>query len=173
MTELSCGCGQTRLAVTGPPILAAACCCTSCRTAAARLQSLPGAAPILGPHGETQYVLYRKDRVALPDTRPMRAFHLSGSKTRRVLAHCCATPLFLEFPGGHWLSLYAALWPAGTAPKAHLRTMVADLPDASALPDDIPNARSQSLWFMGRLLTAWIAMGFRAPKLDVKGVLDA
>ena len=173
MTDLSCACGKTRIAVTGPPILAAACCCSSCRTAAERLQALPGAAPILGAHGETQFVLYRKDRITLPDTRPLRAYHLPGSKTRRVLAACCASPLFLEFSGGHWLSLYAGLWPAGTAPKAQLRTMVADLPDPAALPDDIPNARGQSLWFMWRLLTSWIAMGFRAPKLDVKGTLDA
>jgi hypothetical protein len=174
MTTLSCRCGQTRITLTGPPILAVDCCCTSCRSAGARLQSLPGAPKILGPHGETHFILYRKDRVTLPDTRPFRAHRLTqGSKTRRVLAPCCATPLFVEFQGGHWLSLYAGLWPEGTAPRAEMRTMTADLPDPSLLPRDIPNARSHSPLFIWRLLTAWAAMGFRAPKLVIEGKVDA
>lgn len=174
MTELACRCGQTRITLTGAPILAADCCCSSCRSAAARLGALPGARPVTGPHGETPFVLYRKDRARLPDAGSLREFRLTpASKTRRVVAACCNTPLFLEFQSGHWLSLYAALWPPGTAPKAQLRTMTSDLPDRSILPDDIPNAGSQSPWFMWRLLASWVAMGFRVPKIKVKGPLDA
>ena len=168
MTELACRCGRCRLALTGPPMIAVACCCDSCRKAAAQLEALPGGRPMLGPQGETGFVLYRKDRVRLPAPAQMRAHRLRpDAPTRRVVAACCNTPLFLEFQKGHWLSLYASLWPAGTAPAPQLRTMTADLPDRTALPDDIPNAKTQSPGFFWVLLKAWIAMGLRAPQLDI------
>jgi hypothetical protein len=169
MTRLTCTCGQTALTLSGPPIMVVDCCCTSCRTAAAQL---PGGAKILGPHGETRFVLQRKDRVTLPPPEAMAEHRLTpGSKTRRVVATCCNTPLFLEFQGGHWLSLYGSLWPEAQRPAAEMRTMAADLPDPFTLPDDIPNSRRQSPRFMWNLLTAWAAMGFRAPRIAVAGKL--
>lgn len=170
MTQLTCTCGKTALTLSGPPIMVAACCCTSCRTAAAQL---PGAPKILGPHGETHYILQRKDRASLPAPEAMAEHRLTPkSKTRRVVTTCCNTPLFLEFQSGHWISVYASLWPQGTAPAPQMRTMTADLPDPSILPTDIPNSRSQSPRFMWNLLTAWVAMGFRAPKIAVAQKVD-
>ena len=89
------------------------------------------------------------------------------------MASCCDTPLFLEFKGGHWLSLYGALWPDATRPRAELRTMTRDLPDRASLPDDVPNCSTQSFGFYGRLFGAWVAMGLRSPTIDVEGELDA
>lgn len=174
-TTFTCRCGEVRIEVTGAPILDADCCCESCRAAGERLRNLPGAPAVIGPHGETRFVLYRKDRIRLPGgARHLRAFRLSPeATTRRVVADCCNTPLFLEFKGGHWLSLYGTLWPEGTLPKPDLRTMTRDLPDPAWLPGDVPNYRTQSLWFFRRLLGAWIAMGFRNPKIEVEGELDA
>lgn len=74
---------------------------------------------------------------------------------------CCNTPVYLEFKGGHWLSLFAELWPSGTKPKA---TMVSDFPEGATLPDDIRNAKKHSLGFFAKLFWAWVAMGFRKPK---------
>ncbi|GAB1479358.1 DUF6151 family protein [Paracoccaceae bacterium] len=174
MTPLTCACGQSRLFLTGPPILAADCCCESCAEAAARLQALPGVPQITNAVGATPFVLYRKDRVVFELPRPLRSFRLSGgAKTRRLLAPCCNTPIGLEFSGGHWISLYSSLWPPGTAPKARLRTMTSDWADRASLPQDLPNAGSQSPGFMWALLKAWIAMGFRAPKLATEGEVDA
>ena len=95
------------------------------------------------------------------------------SKTRRVVATCCNTPVFAEFQNGHWLSLYGCLWPAGTLPALEMRTMTMDLPAGTALPDDVPNARRQTVSFFVKLLSAWIAMGFRSPKIAVNGELRA
>lgn len=89
------------------------------------------------------------------------------------MASCCNTPVFLEFKGGHWLSLYGGLWAWGTLPALDVRTMTMDLPAGTVLPDDAPNARRQSLPFMARLLTSWIAMGFKVPKINVDGELHA
>lgn len=169
MTHLTCSCGKIAITLSGPPIMTVDCCCSSCRSAALLL---PGAPKILGPHGETRFVLQRKDRVALPAPAAMAEFRLTpSSKTRRVVATCCNAPLFLEFQGGHWISLYASLWPAGTAPKAQMRSMVGDLPDPALLPTDIPNPRSHSPRFMWNLLRAWVAMGFRAPRIAVTGTI--
>ncbi len=174
--HLSCACGQLQLAVDGRPIITSECHCTSCRTAGSRLQALPSSPRVLEENGGTHFVLYRKDRVRfLAGTEHLRELRLSPkSPTRRVVATCCHTPIFLEFQNGHWLSLYGRLWPEDVRPPISLRTMTSDLPPGTALPDDVPNARTQNAAFFAKLLGAWIAMGFRRPKITgVNGALDA
>ncbi len=173
-TPLACACGEVRLVVSGRPIIATECCCTSCRTAAGRLGALPGASGLLNAHGGTHFVLYRKDRIdILSGADCLAEFRLAAdSPTRRIVATCCNTPVFLEFQNGHWLSLYAGLWPAGAAPAATVRTMTQDLPAGTALDDSVPSGRRATLGFYARLLGAWIAMGFRTPKLSVPARLD-
>lgn len=51
--------------------------------------------------------------------------------------------------------------------------MTGDLPDASGLPDNIPNLKSHTVFFYAKLLGAWIAMGFRNPKIEVAGKINA
>lgn len=104
----------------------------------------------------------------------LREFRLSvGAGTRRVVATCCNTPIYLEMKGGHWLSIYLHLWPKESRPKPRMRTMVGDLFDASSLPKDIPNLKSHTVSFYAKLLWAWIAMGFRNPRMEVAGKIDA
>ena len=169
--SLACACGQVRLTATGSPIATVECCCDSCRKAGAMLQSMPRAPAVLGPHGQTLFVMQRKDRVSIDAGHAMlRALRLSSrGGSRRVVAGCCNTPLFLEFSGGHWLSLYGLLWPASARPAVEMRTMISDLPDASVLPDHVPNLETRSLRFYARLMKAWVAMGFRSPRIEVAG----
>lgn len=175
VTQLSCACGRFRLEVESAPIVTAECHCDSCRTAGARLGALPGAPPLLEANGGTRFALYRKDRVRFQEGVASLKEHRLTPKapTRRVVATCCNTPVFLEFENGHWLSLYAGLWPEGTRPPLEVRTMTMDRPPGAPLADDVPNARRQSLSFMAKLLGAWIAMGFRSPKIEgVQGALQ-
>lgn len=51
--------------------------------------------------------------------------------------------------------------------------MTKDLPDASILPDDIPNLETHTVAFYAKLLLAWIGMGFRNPWLVVPGLVKA
>ena len=51
--------------------------------------------------------------------------------------------------------------------------MTGDLPDASALPVDIPNLKTHTVSFYAKLLGAWIAMGFRNPTITTAGTIDA
>lgn len=168
-TQLACTCRAVRLEAHEDAIISTECHCNSCRAAAARLQALPAAPPLLEPNGGTRSVLYRKDRVRfVTGTEFLKEFRLTPqSKTRRVVATCCNTPVFMEFEKGHWIDLYGRLWPQGTLPPLDLRTMTSDLPDGSVLPNDVPNAKRQSISFFAKLLRAWVAMGFRNPKITV------
>ena len=169
-THLSCSCGQVELVLTGAPFIATECHCNSCREAGGRLQSLPLARPMLEENGGTQFVLYRKDRVEISKGGDfLRGYRLSSTApTRRVVTTCCNSPIFLEFKGGHWVSLYASLWPEGQAPQPDIRTMTSDRSPDTVLDDAIPSGRRQTLGFYGKLLTAWIAMGFKVPNIEIK-----
>lgn len=174
-TRIGCACGQTRLELRGSPILVSECLCNSCRAAAGRLAALPGARNTLTAYQATPTAEYRKDRVEiLSGAENLREFRLSSTAgSRRVIAACCNTPVFLEMKGAHWLSLYLHLWPEDIRPKSAFRTMTGDLADASGLPADMPNLKTHTVAFYARLLAAWIAMRFRNPKITVGGTIDA
>lgn len=166
--RLSCRCGTTRLAAEKSPILVAECCCTSCRTAGHRLETLPNAPKIVESNGATHFVLYRKDRIQFESgLDQLREHRLTPeSATRRVVAICCNTPVFLEFSKGHWLSIYGGLWPSEMRPAIEMRTMTGDALPGVTLSEDVPNPKSHSFAFMARLMAAWVAMGFKVPKID-------
>ncbi len=170
VTRLACACGQFHLELVGSPFIATECHCNSCREAAQRLSELPPAFPLTAPNGGTPYILYRKDRVRFPDgTALLTANRLTDSApTRRVLTHCCNSPVFLEFESGHWLSLYANLWPDAARPVIDIRTMTADLPETTKLDGALPAGKWTTAGFYARLLAAWIAMGFKVPRIEVR-----
>jgi Uncharacterized conserved protein len=174
-TTLTCACGQFHLEVVGDPFITAECHCRSCRSAAERLAPLPPAFPLTGASGGVPYVLYRKDRVHFPDgTTTLAEFRLSDTApTRRVLTTCCNTPVFTEFQGGHWLSLFAGLWPDDKRPKMQIRTQTADAANPAALDDSLPAGAMTTAGFYARLLAVWIAMGFRQPGIDVPHKIGA
>lgn len=167
-TKLICTCGQVVLELTGRHLVSVECYCNSCRAAGGVLELLPGAPKLLEASGATRFVLYRKDRVrCTAGATHLKEHRLQpSSKTRRVIARCCNTPLFLEFTHGHWLSLYGRRWPIEALPPLEMRTMTRDLPEGTKLPGDVPNGKTQPPMFFVKLLRAWIAMGFRAPKID-------
>lgn len=175
-TTVTCECGRVTLELTDPPIMTVECLCDSCRAAGQIMQTLPGAPPLLDDKSATRSVMYRKDRVRCTrGSEILREFRLKPeSKTRRVVACCCNTPVFLEFTSGHWIDIYARRWPDGAGPPAEMRTMTGDLPPGAELPSDIPNLKGHSPRFFGKLIGAWIAMRFRTPTIDfVRGRLDA
>ena len=173
---LTCTCGEVALEVQGKPIVSAECLCTDCQNAGTLLQSLPGAPPALDRNGATRFVLYRKDKVRCEKGQErLREHRLSkSSKTRRVVAVCCNTFMFLEFTNGHWLSICGGLWPAASLPALQIRTMARDRPKGVELPDDVPNPDTHTFSFYAKLFRAWAAMRFRTPRVEfVNGDLHA
>lgn len=163
-----CSCETVKITALGSPIMSVACYCSSCQTAGKRLTDNTGST-VLNGDGGTDFVLIRKDRVNWSiDPTSLVEHRLSPqSPTRRVCAACCGSPLFLEFQNGHWLSMYAARLPASRRPATQLRTMTRDAPNGVTFNDGIASKKTHSLGFMARLLWAWVAMGFRSPKVTV------
>jgi hypothetical protein len=150
ISVVRCQCGSVELAVAGAPILSTICHCTSCKEAGHLLQALSGALPVLDASNGTAFTLFRKDRV-----RPIRGSNLLSehrlkpeSATRRVVATCCNTAMFLDFTKGHWLSVYGGRIVASQA--------------ATVTPPPIESG----LALFWRLMIAWVAMRFRTPKID-------
>jgi hypothetical protein len=142
----TCRCGATALSAVGTPIMVATCRCENCRAAARQFEA-EGANPVIGADGGVDYVLFRKDRVTVlrgKDNLIDRRL-TTGSPTRRVVATCCHSPMFLDFAPGHWLSLYR-----------------------SGLADQVPapGVRTYTVRFFLKLIGAWAAMGFRRPGLS-------
>ena len=162
----ACRCGQTTIELTGAPILSAVCCCNDCRTAGRQFEQAPGAPPVVGPDGGTPYSLYRKDRVRIALGRGhLRDHRLDpSSPTRRVVAACCNSPMFLDFTKGCWLSVYRDRL-GSDAPPLEMRVMAKDAPEGSGRADDIPTYPKFPPAFMIKLLGAWAAMGFRRPEV--------
>lgn len=172
--ELSCACGAFALELTGAPFIATECHCKSCNEAGRRLEALGLSGPMLDAQGGTPFVLYRKDRVRfLRGAEHLAEFRLAPDRpTRRIITTCCKTPVCVEFKGGHWLSLYPALWPEGEAPKPTIRTMVGDRGDSAPLPDDLPYGKLVTAGFFAKLLGVWIAMGFKSPDIRVERKIE-
>jgi hypothetical protein len=88
------------------------------------------------------------------------------SPTRRVLATCCNSAMFLEFTKGHWLSIYRNRFPNG-APPLDMRVMTKERRIGVQLADDAPNYTGRSGKFMLKLIATWIAIGFRRPQISL------
>jgi len=163
----SCRCGAVVLEVTGAPIVHTACYCASCQEAGRRIEQLPDAPPILDADGGTDFVLYRKDRVrCVRGVERLEAHRLKPeSPTRRMVATCCNSAMFLDFTKGHWLTVYRARLPE-SAPPLEMRVMTADRRDGVVLPRDVPNYPAHTGKLIWKLLAAWVSMGFRAPEMD-------
>lgn len=165
-----CACGGVEYEAIGAPITSVICYCASCQEAGRAFEQFAAAPAVLEPDGGTAAVLFRKDRVRCVRGREhLREHRLKpDSPTRRFVATCCNSAMFLDFTKGHWLSMYRRRFPAD-APEIEMRVMTRDRRNSVALANDVPNYRGQSGRFMFKLLAAWIAMGFRLPKADVGG----
>jgi hypothetical protein len=166
-TSVHCGCGKVELQIVGAPILRGICYCASCQEAGRRHQAEPGVNSVLAEDGGTDYVLYRKDRVGCVQGRDLLEERRlkPDSPTRRMVARCCNTAMFLDFTKGHWVTVYRGRLP-DDMPPATMRLMTAERPEGVVLPDDMANYPGHSGKFMLKLLGAWLAMGFRRPAVD-------
>jgi hypothetical protein len=125
------------------------------------------APPVLDPDGGTGVILYRKDRVQCVMGQEYLEEHRlkPESPTRRVVATCCNSAIFLDFSKGHWLSMYRNRFPTG-APPIEMRVMTKDRRVGVELADDVPKCSGFSGKFMLKLLAARIAMGLRRTDIN-------
>jgi hypothetical protein len=164
--DATCQCGKVRFAAVGPPILTGACYCASCQEAARQRDETAPGPPMLDADSGTGFILYRKDRVQCT----MGQEHLEerrlkpDSPTRRIIATCCNSAMFLDFTKGHWLSMFRNRF-STAAPPLEMRVMTKARRAGVQLADDLPNYAGHSGKFMLKLMVAWLAMGFRRPEI--------
>lgn len=170
---MSCQCGEVALQTEGKPIMNVVCYCSSCQEAGRALERSPEAPQVLNRDGGTAFVVVRKDRVRCVKGQGLLQEHRlkPESPTRRMVASCCNSAMFLDFSKGHWLSLFGHRLPGGP-PAPEMRVMTAHRRADEELPRDVPNYSKFSGRFMWKMLGAWVAMGFRVPK-DISGVKSA
>lgn len=156
----SCACGSVELEVDGAPIVSAVCYCDDCQEGARRIEALPGAGKVADADGGSAYILFRKDRVRcikgaalLKDTKLKET-----SPTKRVIAGCCNTALYLGFDDSkHWLSLYRARF-REALPPVEMRVCTKFKPAGVVLANDVPSYSGWPGRFLFKLLGARIAM---------------
>ena len=157
-----CACGKVRFTAIGNPILASACYCTDCRAAAAEIAALPNAAPLAEADGGTEYLLYRKDRIACTrgEDRLISMKLNDGSATKRLVAECCNSAMVMEFDDSrHWVSAYRRRFDGAPASvEMHICMGGARADDA---PRDVPSFDGYPARMMLKLVGARLAMTFR------------
>jgi hypothetical protein len=94
-----------------------------------------GAPQTVKADGGVDYCLYRKDRVKITHgAHHLREYRLKQqSPTRRVVASCCGSPMFLDFTPGHWLTIFRDRL-SGQAPEPQMRIMAKDKPESEQGP---------------------------------------
>ena len=157
-----CACGSVELEAIGAPILSAACHCDDCQEGARQIESLPNARPVLDPHGGSAYLLYRKDRMnCSKGAEHLRDYKIkSESPTRRVVASCCNSAMFLDFQKGHWFSAYRARF-EGDVPPLQMRIQTKFKPKDRQIPNDVPSYPTYPIRFIAKLMSARVAMLLR------------
>lgn len=163
----ACQCGQTVIELSGDPILSVICYCESCRTAGLGFQQARGAPQVLDAEGGTDYCLYRKDRVKIARGGDHLQEHrlTPRSPTRRLVATCCNSPMFLDFTKGHWLTVFRDRL-TREAPAPQMRVMAKDRAQGVVLSNALPTYDTHPARAMVKLMASWAAMGFRRPTVD-------
>lgn len=155
-----CSCGAVVLALRGAPIGSFACYCDTCREGSCRIEALPHAPAVREPHGGTEYVLYRKDRVVYQTGQELvKSLKLEqSSKTNRVVATCCNSAMLMSFDDArHWIPVYRSR--LGTnAPPIEMRICTSFLRNGEILPNDVPSHRDYPAAFLLKLLSSGVAM---------------
>jgi hypothetical protein len=114
-----CQCGAVEISVWAQPMMVATCYCDDCQAAGQRHAALGGSAPMSIADGGTEFMVFRRDRVACTrGADRLQATKLtSHTKTRRMIASCCSTPMYVTFDDKRpWVSAFRAPFGAEVPP---------------------------------------------------------
>jgi len=160
-----CRCGAVEVAAWGAPIMVNACYCDDCQAAAERLAASAGSAPAASGDGGAEFMVYRRDRLACTrGAERLQAMRLSeATKTRRMIAGCCATPMYLAFDDQRpWASAYRANFGAD-APPVEMRICTRFRRSEAKVADGLPSHPGYPPALFLRILAAWPRMLFSRP----------
>jgi|HubBroStandDraft_5_1064220.scaffolds.fasta_scaffold53700_2 hypothetical protein len=157
---IPCACGRVELETRGAPFMSAACYCDDCQEATRRIEALPGAKPVKGADGGTEYLLYRKDRVRYSKGAELlqRQKLREGSPTNRWIATCCNSAMSLNFDDAkHWVDVYRIRL-AGEKPPLEMRVCTRFKPQGSVIAPGVPQYPGYPFKFIARLIGTRLSM---------------
>ncbi len=112
------------------------------------------------PDGGTALALFRINRFAVSRGEDRLIAHKlhATSKTRRMVAGCCNSAMFLAFDSSqHWVSTLCNRF-VGSEPKIEFRLMTTYRTSTLPYPDAAPTYPKFPVRFLGRVLRDWLAM---------------
>jgi hypothetical protein len=157
----SCACGTVRCEGIGEPISSTVCYCADCQKGGRIIEALPAAPHVLDADGGASYLIYRDDRFrCIAGEDKLVAYRLSdAAPTRRMVASCCNSGMFVKFEPGFWVSAYRLRF-AGDLPPVTMRNQTRDRNAATPLPADAPSFPRYPLRLFAKLILARVAMLF-------------
>jgi hypothetical protein len=160
-----CRCGQVEIGAWAEPLVVAACYCDDCQAATERLAASTRRAPAVSADGGTEFMVFRRDRIAcIRGPENLEAMRLTdATKTRRMIARCCATPMYAGFDDSRpWVSAFRASFGAD-APPVRMRICTRFRRPEDNGNDGLPSHRSYPPAMIARILAAWPLMLFSRP----------
>jgi hypothetical protein len=160
-----CRCGAVEIGAWAEPIVVAACYCDDCQAAARGLAASAGAAPAADADGGTEFMVFRRDRIACArGAENLEAMRLTdATKTRRMIASCCATPMYLAFDDKRpWVSAFRASFGAD-APPLEMRICTRFRRSEEKTNDGLPSHSGYPPAMILRILAAWPLVLFSRP----------
>ena len=160
-----CRCGDIEIAGWGEPIIVTACYCEDCQAAAQRVAERSSSASLANADGGTEFMVFRRDRIACRRGKDrLQAMRLTDTtRTRRMIASCCATPMYLAFDDKRpWASAFRSNFGAD-APPVEMRICTRFRRSDDKAEDRLPSHSGYPPAMMARILAAWPLMLFSRP----------
>lgn len=158
----SCACGRVQCQAAGKPIASAVCYCLDCQEGARRIEALPNAPRFCDADGGTPLLVYRDDRFSCSSGEELLVGHKlkEGAPTRRMVASCCNSAMFLKFEPGFWISAYRARFEGDDLPPIEMRNQIQHRRGNAELPRDAPSYRGYPARLFAKLIAARVAKLF-------------
>jgi hypothetical protein len=160
-----CQCGAVEIGTWAQPIMVNACYCDDCQAAAQRFAASANSKLASSADGGTEFMVFRRDRIACTrGADRLQTMKLTASsKTRRMIASCCATPMYVAFDDKRpWVSALRA--PFGTdAPPVEMRICTRFRRSEEKVEDGLPSHPGYPPALIVRILAAVPFMLFSRP----------
>lgn len=160
--KAQCRCGAIEISAWGKPIAVNTCYCNDCQAAARKLAAAPQAGSVMNADGGTEFMLFRRDRIACTrGAQQLEALRLNdNTRTRRMLSTCCSTPMYMAFDDKRpWVSAFRASFGA-SAPPVQMQ-ICTRFRHSQSIPDQgLPSHPGYPPAMMLRLLAAGLGVLF-------------